>query len=616
MPETSIVIRTYNEEKYLGNLLSAILKQDYQDYEIIIVDSGSTDKTLEIAEKFPVKITSIESRDFTFGYALNIGCEKAKGKYLVFASAHVLPVNDRWLSSLLAPFKGERVAMVYGRQLGNERSKFSERNDFKRLFKTTAENYNVSVDYANNANSAIRKELWKSHPFDEYLFGLEDIDWAKHMVKMGHLVRYEPKAVIYHIHEDEWHQVFNRYRREAIAAYRIGLKHPPQLELGFVSLFINLSIDVITSFPNWSLKRLEEILRFRYYQWKGSRQGWFKDRGLDLERDKQMLFFADANHGVLIRDKNEAVFTTIPLPEMKPGDILIKVDYVGVCRTDLEVYEGKLGYYRDGLAVYPIVPGHEFSGTIVKIGANNKYRERFRVGDRVVGECILSRGGKGPRKEVGVVNYNGAYSDLIVMPGDAIHKIPDHLDSQTAVLAEPLGVILRALRRAKERFVSPSFIAVIGAGPIGNLCAQVLAFSGHKVTVYDKNPSRLKILSDKVDETRSVLERLDKFDVIVEVTGSKPVLEQVLKESRLDSTLLLLGFPYGETNYNFEDVVGNEKVLVGSVGAGSEDFPEALKLLPKLDTQAFTKTIMPLKNFKKAWELQQSSKHLKILLKP
>src|SRR3990167_3999136 len=105
MPETSIVIRTYNEEKHIGNLLRAIETQDYKDYEIIIVDSGSTDKTLEIAEKHPVRIIKIEKRDFTFGYALNVGCKAARGRYLVFASAHVLPATNFWLSQLIASFK-------------------------------------------------------------------------------------------------------------------------------------------------------------------------------------------------------------------------------------------------------------------------------------------------------------------------------------------------------------------------------------------------------------------------------------------------------------------------------------------------------------------------------
>jgi len=616
MPETSIIIRTLNEEEHIGNLLRAIEQQDYKNLEVIIVDSGSTDRTLEIAKGFPVKIINIESRDFTFGYALNVGCKESRGKFLIFVSAHIRPIDNQWLFHLLAPLKNEKVAMVYGRQMGDSRSKFSELLDFKRIFGNSSFDSDISLNYANNANSAIKKNLWEQRAFDEYLFGLEDIDWAKYVTGEGYLVHYEPEAAIYHIHTEEWHQVFNRYRREAIAAIRIGLNYPPQVRLEFYWLIIRLIDDVFKSFPNLSPSRLEEILRFRYYQWKGSRQGWFRDRGLDLNRDKQEIFFLETNQAVLIENKHKAKLTKIPVPEIKPGSILIKVNYVGICRTDIEVYEGTLGYYRDGLANYPIVPGHEFSGTIVKIGANNKYRERFRVGERVVGECILSKEGSSNRKEVGVINYNGAYSQLIMMPGDSIHKIPDNLYSKTASLAEPLAVVLRALRRIKSRLSSKSSVAVIGAGPIGNLCTQVLSLEGYKVTVFDKNEERLGLLRNKAMGVFPSIDNLNKFDTIIEATGSKEILEQILEKSHVDSTILLLGFPYGDIDYNFEDLVGKEKVIVGSVGAEPEDFPKALELLSKLDTGAFTQVILPLEDFKKAWSFQNSSKYLKILLKP
>ncbi|MDO8492706.1 MAG: glycosyltransferase [bacterium] len=616
MPETSIVIRTLNEEEHIGNLLSAIKKQTYKNYEIIIVDSGSTDKTLEIAQKFPVNIVKINSWDFTFGYALNIGCQKSRGKYLVFASAHVIPVDKDWLANLIAPFGEKKVAMVYGRQLGHDKSKFSEKRDFRRIFSEFPSNSRVFLGYANNANAAIRKKLWQEKNFDEYLFGLEDIDWAKHMTEKGYLVHYEPKAAIYHIHTEEWHQVFNRYRREAIAAYRIGLKHPPQARLEFTSLITNLIGDTLSSFPNWSLSRLEEILRFRYYQWKGNRQGWFRDRNLDFNREKYNIFYPTSNKAVVIKNKNQAIFEEIPTPQIKPGEILIKVDYVGVCRTDLEVYEGTLGYYRDGLANYPIVPGHEFSGTIVKIGANNKYRERFKVGDAIVGECILSRGENSERREVGVINHNGAYSKFVVIPGSFIHLIPPGLDSKIAAMAEPLAVVLRAIRRLNSRLHRDSKIAVIGAGSIGHLCAKVFHQEGYKVTVFDKNSDRIKHLDNISIETSSSLDNLNDFNIIVEATGSKEVLEKVMKNSRLNSTILLLGFPYGDIGYNFEDLVGKEKVVVGSVGAESEDFTKALGLLSKLDMTPFTQVIFSLEDFAEAWQVHKSSKHLKILLKP
>ena len=136
------------------------------------------------------------------------------------------------------------------------------------------------------------------------------------------------------------------------------------------------------------------------------------------------------------------------------------------------------------------------------------------------------------------------------------------------------------------------------------------------MSVYDKNSSRLEILKDKTEETNKSLHDLKKFDMVIECTGAKEVLETVIKESRLDSTILLLGFPYGEVHYNFEDVVGNEKVIMGSVGAEREDFVKALEILPTLDTVHFTENVLPLKDFKKAWDLHSSRKYIKLLLKP
>jgi len=104
--------------------------------------------------------------------------------------------------------------------------------------------------------------------------------------------------------------------------------------------------------------------------------------------------------------------------------------------------------------------------------------------------------------------------------------------------------------------------------------------------------------------------------VIVEATGSKDVLEKVLKESSLDSTILLLGFPYGDMEYNFEDIVGKEKVVIGSVGAEGKDFQKALELLSDLNMVPFIQVVMPLHNFEKAWRAHKSLKHLKILLQP
>ena len=614
MPATSIVIRTLNEEKHLGNLLQAITEQAYRDYEIIIVDSGSTDQTLEIAKQFRAAVVPIDSRDFPFGYSLNVGCKAAKGRYLVFVSAHILPVDRHWLGNLVAGFADTTVAMVYGRQVGARQSKFAETRDFARLFSSTALNTGAPLNYANNANAAVRRDAWEKHPFDEYLFGLEDIDFARKITEDGLLVRYEPAAPVYHIHEERWPQVFNRYRREAIAAVRIGLEGPPQAGLSWGWLAARLAGDLFASFPHYTRARLEEIARFRYYQWKGSRVGFAQGRSLNFETERGSIFSPKEGNAVVIHGPRNTRFEMLKLPTLKPSEILIRVAYVGVCHTDLEVADGTLGYYREGVARYPIVPGHEYSGTIERIGSNNRFQERFRVGQRVVGECILSRDPLN-RSEVGVANRNGAYATHVIVPGHAVHPVPEGLDLQAAALAEPLAVALRALRRLTPRVAPGARVAVIGAGSLGNLIVQALHHQGYAVTAFDTKHDRLALVADKA-ETSATVEGLASFDAIVEVTGVRAVLEQVLRESRVDSTLLLLGFPYGPLSYNFEDVVGKEKVIIGSVGGDEQSFDAALALLPQLDLTAFTGTVLPLEAFEEAWRLHRTGTHLKILLKP
>ena len=102
--KVSIIIRCLNEEKYIGRLLSGISEQDYSNKEVIVVDSGSTDATLSIVGQYPCQVLHIKPEDFSFGYALNIGCETATGDILLFASAHVYPLYKDWISLMVQPF--------------------------------------------------------------------------------------------------------------------------------------------------------------------------------------------------------------------------------------------------------------------------------------------------------------------------------------------------------------------------------------------------------------------------------------------------------------------------------------------------------------------------------
>ena len=133
-PEISVIIRTFNEEKFLPELLDALKRQSFQDFETIVVDSGSLDRTREIAAQKADKLLPIESHDFTFGHSLNIGIQKATGKYIAIVSAHTLPADIHWLKKLIEPLHDQNTAMVYGRQIGGKSSKFSETQDMRRTF--------------------------------------------------------------------------------------------------------------------------------------------------------------------------------------------------------------------------------------------------------------------------------------------------------------------------------------------------------------------------------------------------------------------------------------------------------------------------------------------------
>ena len=134
--ETSIVIRTLNEAKHLESLMQGIHSQSYRDWEIVLVDSGSSDGTLEIAEKYGARIFHIPKDEFTFGRSLNMGCAEARGKYLVFASGHVWPITNNWLKNITRPFDEKSVAMVYGRQRGTGANRLPQLRDLQMQFGT------------------------------------------------------------------------------------------------------------------------------------------------------------------------------------------------------------------------------------------------------------------------------------------------------------------------------------------------------------------------------------------------------------------------------------------------------------------------------------------------
>ena len=136
----SIIIRTYNESEHLEDLLIAISKQELNsiNVETIIVDSGSTDGTLEIAKKYKTRIIYIKKEDFSFGRSLNYGFKEANGDVCVIISGHCIPKENNWLIRLLDPVINNQVEYAYGAQIGGNKSRYSECKLFNKYYPETS----------------------------------------------------------------------------------------------------------------------------------------------------------------------------------------------------------------------------------------------------------------------------------------------------------------------------------------------------------------------------------------------------------------------------------------------------------------------------------------------
>jgi glycosyltransferase involved in cell wall biosynthesis len=288
-PRVSVIVRCLNEERHIARLLEGLLEQGRPADEIVIVDSGSTDRTLEIAGQFPTKIVHIAPDDFSFGRALNLGCEAASGDILVSVSAHVYPVFDTWLRELVAPFESPSVVMSYGRQHGDERTRYSERRIFEQWFPAESE-ARQRHPFCNNANSAVRRELWERHRWDESLTGLEDLALARLALDRGGTIAYAATAPVVHVHEESWRQIKNRYRREAIAhkviydEQRMGLFEAIRLAAW------NIGGDLVHAARHRQLTHVSGIVGFRTAQFIGSFQGFAQSGPVHAELKRRFYY--------------------------------------------------------------------------------------------------------------------------------------------------------------------------------------------------------------------------------------------------------------------------------------------------------------------------------------
>lgn len=231
--KASVVILTKNGRKYIQNSLDAIFAQKLQhDLEVIMIDSGSRDGTLEIARRYPIILHQIHSESFSHSTTRNFGASLASGDYVVYLSQDAVPADGSWLESLLSPMvKDPLVGAVFGRQLpaadANPVNRFrinwiyGSESSVKQ--KVPAKEFSRKSFNFSNVNSAIRKELLLKFPFRRDLPFCEDIYLAEQLLNAGYRIAYSSVAAVFHSHNHSIFEIFHRYFDIAIAYRMIGV---------------------------------------------------------------------------------------------------------------------------------------------------------------------------------------------------------------------------------------------------------------------------------------------------------------------------------------------------------------------------------------------------------
>jgi rhamnosyltransferase len=320
----SVVVRALNEEKWLVHALQACKSQvlnEGREVELVVVDSGSTDGTLAIAREHGCRIVHIKKEDFTFGRSLNVGCEAARGDVLVFISAHCIPADSTWLEALVQPIEKGLCDYTYGRQLGHDTTRFSERQVFAHYFPETSHLPQQGF-FCNNANSAILAETWRRYRFDETVTGLEDMVLAKTIVKSGGRIGYVAEAAVIHIHEETLRQTRRRYYREALTMRAIM----PEVHFHFWDMVKCFSAGVshdagVALRDKALLKEAGGIVGFRFNQYWGTYRGHNEHRALSQaqkvsyyypQSPKRRAEVASVQVDQTARTENGAAWTAIP----------------------------------------------------------------------------------------------------------------------------------------------------------------------------------------------------------------------------------------------------------------------------------------------------------------
>jgi threonine dehydrogenase-like Zn-dependent dehydrogenase len=321
----------------------------------------------------------------------------------------------------------------------------------------------------------------------------------------------------------------------------------------------------------------------------------------------------------VIERPHEAEFREVETPVCGPGDVLVRSRLAGVCRTDLEVLEGELDRR---FVTYPCVPGHEWSGVIEEVG---EQVAGLAPGDRVVcegfcycGVCRRCRAGDTNLCEsydqLGFTR-GGGYGELVLAPRRVVHKLPEEVALDAAVLIEPASVVLKGLQRAHPQ--AGEAIGVVGVGTIGALTI-VLArlFAPAAIVAYGIREAELELArrlgaAETVVVSGGAVEYEGELDLVVETAGAVPALELATRLPREGGRVVALGIAGAgrELRLPADRFALRDLELIGSVGYTTAVWTHVVELVGAglVDLEPVLARRLPAERFEEAFRLMGES---------
>lgn len=231
LPAVSILIPVKNERRWIAACLDAVFAQQGPDFEVIVADSGSTDGTLDILRRYPLRLVEIAPGEFHHARTRNRLAALASGEFLVFLGGDAVPLSSRWLAALLAPLLDPAVDAVYGRQIPREGASLERQASLALMYGDQPLRKHWSdlarqgylLYHFSTVTCAIRTSVWRRHPFPEHLPVFEDMGFSKSLLDAGGTIVYEPAAAVRHSHDYAPGRLFRRFYDTGVIYERLGI---------------------------------------------------------------------------------------------------------------------------------------------------------------------------------------------------------------------------------------------------------------------------------------------------------------------------------------------------------------------------------------------------------